>query len=393
MTMPAEPAVKLRHHLADQLQAAGELRSPEWRQAVESVPREVFIGNRIYRQTGQAGGASWEPTIRAEVGPTDWLALAYQDETLVTQIAGHDQDPRSGPVEGAPSSSSTLPSLVVRMLEDLDVHDGNTVLEIGTGTGYSTALMCERLGDANVTSIEVDPDVAARARTALAIAGYRPALVCGDGLSGESAHAPYDRVIATCSVRAVPASWVNQCRPGGRILTTLSGWLYAYGYVDLEVAERDRAHGHFLPGTVSFMTARPHAAPFLTQLPAREGTERITCTGADLLDDWTGRFLAQLAAPAACRATLVDDDGRPAHVIVDMDTRAYAWLQQRGPDEWSVIEGGPSTLWRTVEETVEAWRQAGEPGQQAFTLSITPDVQTVQLDHGGHHLTWTLPRP
>lgn len=374
------------------MQAAGEPRSAEWRDAVETVPREVFIGARVYRRTGQAGGASWNPTTRAEIAPSDWLALAYQDETLVTQIAGHDQDPSAGTVEGAPSSSSTLPSLVVRMLEDLDIHDGNTVLEIGTGTGYSTALMCQRLGSANVTSVEVDPDVAARARAAFATAGYRPTLVCGDGLAGDPARAPYDRIIATCSVRAIPAPWLDQCRPGGRILTTLSGWLYGSAYVNLKVTERGHAHGRFMPGTVSFMTARPHAAPLLTRLPAREGTERTTSIGADLLNDWTGLFLAQLAAPAACRATLTDDDGRTAHVIMDMDTGAYAWLKQAESGEWTVIEGGASCLWRSIEETVEAWRQAGAPEQHHFTLSVTPGAQTVRLCNGGHDLAWVLPR-
>ncbi|HEY3688214.1 MAG TPA: ATP-grasp peptide maturase system methyltransferase [Streptosporangiaceae bacterium] len=386
--MQAEPAAKLRRRLADQLEGEGELRSPAWRRAVETVPREVFIGGRIYRRTGPAGGTSWDVVTRATLGPADWLALVYQDETWVTQIAGDDH---GDPAEGAPSSSSTLPSLVVRMLEDLDVSDGNTVLEIGTGTGYSTALMCHRLGDANVTSIEIDPDVAVRARAALTTAGYRPALVCGDGLAGDPAHAPYDRIIATCSVRAIPAPWLDQCRPGGRILTTLSGWLYGSGYVNLEVTAPGHAHGHFMPGTVSFMTARPHAAPLLTELPAREGTGRTTSIGADLLTDWMGLFLAQLALPTACRATVIDDDGRPAHVIVDMNTRAYAWLQQRDSGDWTIIEGGPSSVWRTVEQTVEAWHKAGRPDQQHFTLAITPETQTVHLKTDGQDLSWPLP--
>ncbi|MGW0590967.1 rRNA adenine N-6-methyltransferase family protein [Streptosporangium sp. NPDC002607] len=63
------------------------------------------------------------------------------------------------------------------MLEAARISGGEKVLEIGTGTGYSTALMCHRLGDKAVTSIEYDQVVARRARDALAAAGYAPTLM------------------------------------------------------------------------------------------------------------------------------------------------------------------------------------------------------------------------
>ncbi|MFC4006859.1 hypothetical protein ACFOY2_06485, partial [Nonomuraea purpurea] len=62
-------------------------------------------------------------------------------------------------------------------------------------TGYSTALMCHRLGSGAVTSIEYDPVIADRAKTALTIAGYMPFLVQGDGLHGYERRAPYDLLI------------------------------------------------------------------------------------------------------------------------------------------------------------------------------------------------------
>jgi protein-L-isoaspartate O-methyltransferase len=57
-----------------------------------------------------------------------------------------------------PASSSSQPSLMVRMLEALDLHDNDRVLEIGTGTGFNAALLCHRLGDRNVYSVDVDPN-------------------------------------------------------------------------------------------------------------------------------------------------------------------------------------------------------------------------------------------
>ncbi|NEE62047.1 methyltransferase, partial [Streptomyces sp. SID8455] len=68
--------------------------------------------------------------------------------------------------EGGPgiaTSSNSMPSMVARMLELLEVQDSQQVLEIGTGTGYVSALLCERLGDDLVHSVELDPVVARQA--------------------------------------------------------------------------------------------------------------------------------------------------------------------------------------------------------------------------------------
>ncbi len=56
---------------------------------------------------------------------------------------------------------------MARMLEALEVADGMRVLEIGTGTGYNVALLCHRLGDANVTTVDIDPSLVVHAQKAL----------------------------------------------------------------------------------------------------------------------------------------------------------------------------------------------------------------------------------
>jgi protein-L-isoaspartate O-methyltransferase len=102
---------------------------------------------------------------------------------------------------------------MAHMLNSLNIHTGHTVLEIGTGTGYNAALLCHRLGDTQVTSIDIDPDLVADTRLRLATLGYHSTLLAGDGTHGAIDNAPYDRVIATCAVPAIPPAWINQLAP------------------------------------------------------------------------------------------------------------------------------------------------------------------------------------
>ncbi len=104
------------------------------------------------------------------------------------------------------------------MISMLDVEAGMKILEIGSGTGYNAALLAQLAGAENVTTVEVDPNIADHARSAQHKAGFPVTVITGDGASGHPEHAPYDRVIATASVRDIPYTWVAQCRDSGRIL-------------------------------------------------------------------------------------------------------------------------------------------------------------------------------
>lgn len=86
-------------------------------------------------------------------------------------------------------SSSSMPSVMARMLEALAVRDGDRVLEIGTGSGYNAALLCERLGSENVTTIDCNAELVGAARQRLAEHGYEPTVVAGDGFFGYAPNA------------------------------------------------------------------------------------------------------------------------------------------------------------------------------------------------------------
>ncbi|KJS55901.1 methyltransferase [Streptomyces rubellomurinus subsp. indigoferus] len=362
----------LRAALVDQLTDSGTFTDPAWAEAATAVPRELFVGSYFVPIEGS------NPTTYRTVhhGDPGWLEGIYADQTLITQLDGRTrpEDVEKYPATGAPSSSSTLPSLVLRMWQQLGAEAGHQVLEVGTGTGYSTALGAHRLGDANLTSIEYDPQVAERAAAALQAAGHSPRLLVGDGLGGDPDGGAFDRLIATCSVRYLPMAWLHQVKPGSRILATLSGWHYANALALLDVTGPGEATGRFLPGCTSFMIARPHDRPPRPTLALLPGAERPSRIDPAKLDTWTGRWLAQLAAPSAERM------GAGGHQILsDVATGSQARTTPHPEGGWTVVQRGPLRLWDQVETAIETWQHAGEPHQDAFGITVSPARQRVWL--------------
>ncbi len=122
---------------------------------------------------------------------------------------------------GAQLPQTTRPEIIVAMLRLLDVDEGDAVLEIGTGSGLSTALLSFLVGaGGRVTTIDVDREVVDRARPLFQRAGLRNvALHLGDGYYGFPDEAPYDSLVAWASLEQdVPAAWVEQVSVGGVIV-------------------------------------------------------------------------------------------------------------------------------------------------------------------------------
>ncbi len=105
------------------------------------------------------------------------------------------------------------PYIVARMTEALDVRPGARVLELGTGSGYQTAILAH-LG-AEIWSIESSPALWREARARLCELGYAARVVCGDGTLGWPAAAPFDRLLATGSLPQLAPPLLAQLRPGG----------------------------------------------------------------------------------------------------------------------------------------------------------------------------------
>ena len=111
------------------------------------------------------------------------------------------------------------PKMEARVVQDLGLKPGERVLEIGTGSGYLTALVAGR--GALVTSVEVNPRLASEAKANLARAGIAPVeLVVGDGARGWGRGA-YDAIVLTGSTPELPDAFLNQLAPGGRVFAVV----------------------------------------------------------------------------------------------------------------------------------------------------------------------------
>ncbi|HEY3556608.1 MAG TPA: methyltransferase, FxLD system [Kribbella sp.] len=180
-------AAALRAALVQQLVAAGSIRDQRVATAFQAVPRHVFV-----------------PGVPLEV--------AYADDVV----------PMKENKAGVLTSSVSQPSIVALMLEQAAIRPGDRVLEIGSG-GYNAALLRELTGpEGSVTTLDIDADVADRARTLLDEAGYGDVAVLRvDGEFGEPEGAPYDRIVVTVTAWDIATAWWRQLRPDGRIVVPL----------------------------------------------------------------------------------------------------------------------------------------------------------------------------
>jgi len=98
----------------------------------------------------------------------------------------------------------------------LEIKKGEKVLEIGTGSGFQTAILCE-LG-AKVYSIERQKELFLKTKHLLPKIGYKPTLKYGDGYEGWPTYGPFDKVIVTCGAPFIPEKLVEQLKIGGRLV-------------------------------------------------------------------------------------------------------------------------------------------------------------------------------
>lgn len=139
---------------------------------------------------------------REEFVPPSYSGLAFAD----TEI----------PLQGGAGACMLPPRVEARALQALAMKKHENVLEVGTGSGYMAALLGAHAD--HVWSVEIDSQLAATARENLRRAGVTNVSVeVGNGLAGLAAHAPYDAIMVSGAVAAVPRALLDQLKPGGRL--------------------------------------------------------------------------------------------------------------------------------------------------------------------------------
>jgi protein-L-isoaspartate(D-aspartate) O-methyltransferase len=112
------------------------------------------------------------------------------------------------------------PLIVALMTHHLQIEPTSKILEIGTGSGYQTAVLAELA--TNIVTIENVAELAEQARSTLTDLGYRQIhFIHGDGRNGDPEHAPFDRIITTAAAETLPKPLLDQLAPAGRLVAPI----------------------------------------------------------------------------------------------------------------------------------------------------------------------------
>jgi protein-L-isoaspartate(D-aspartate) O-methyltransferase len=168
-------------------------------------------------------------------------AIAQVDRQLFVPARSHAEADADRPLPIGFGQTISQPFVVAFMTERLGLAGDERVLEIGTGSGYQTAILA--LLAREVFSVEIVPELAAQARELLlgTLGLENVRLRTGDGSLGWPEEAPFDRVIVTAAAPVIPPALVAQLAPGGRMIVPVGEQL-GFQSLRLFVKGRDGAN-------------------------------------------------------------------------------------------------------------------------------------------------------
>nr|EIF91205.1 hypothetical protein [Streptomyces tsukubensis NRRL18488] len=318
----------------------------------------------------------WALRIGADE-PAVWLEAAYRDQSLVTRVGTlHADHAEPGDrAEGRPTSSATMPGLVVAMLRYARLGDGLDLLDLGTGAGGLAAYACTRIGARHVTSLDVDPYLTRAAAERLSGLGLNPRFLTLDAT--KDVPGSYDRIIATVGMPPGPGlrPLLGALRTGGRLVTALdrmgviiTGWKRADGDVT-GVVERAPA---------GFMSARSGSdyvsGPGLLAIAETADGETVGVGRYPVLDlpnTWELRSLLELAVPGTEAG--FHEQGRIRTACLAHPDGSWARATAEWTDPPTVHQSGPRRLWDVLERIRTRLNTEGRLPLLGARVRITPD--------------------
>ncbi len=242
-----DPYEQARLNMVDEYIAAEGVVNPRVLYAMRTVKRHEFVSN-VYR------------------------SRAYNDSPL--------------PI-GA-GQTITTPYVVAYMTETLDPQDGDRVLEVGTGSGYQAAVLAEIVKE--VYTVEIVELLGRTAEKRLGELGYKNVHVkVGDGYEGWAEHAPFDKIIVTCSPEKIPEKLIEQLNEGGKMIIPV-GERYQQVFVLLEKKDGKLIEKKLIPTLFVPMTGISEAQREVKPDPLRpvivNGSFEIDENGDEKPDGW-----------------------------------------------------------------------------------------------------------
>ncbi|MFI9210304.1 methyltransferase [Streptomyces sp. NPDC053253] len=382
----------LRAAMVDRLTSTGVLTDSRLRDALLRVHREVLLPHAYVRVSAPgADPVDWRlldgshPEDRQE-----WLDLIHSDESILLQRDGESLDALSrGPVTGGGMTSmSTYTPATVEALQTLQLAPGQHYLELGPGPGISLTLAATLTGPGLATGVERDGHMAAFTQRNLDRLDLGAAVVEGDALDGHAVRAPYDRIHSGIGVPCVPAVWVEQLAPGGRLLTTLATRTPSWpgqllitrtrtGHLDAVLQGRPRGYRPMLG--YRWLNAVDHRS----RIAADPGTPRRT----RLVPPPDKAYGFWLAAAYLVGSVVRDFQAETMTLVAPRDD---SWAVA-DPCDGTVRIHGPRDIWAELEELHLRWERAGRPDTYRVELGDGTGPQHVTSSTGAKALGWTLP--
>ncbi|MEV5569307.1 methyltransferase domain-containing protein [Spirillospora sp. NPDC052269] len=326
-----------------------------WWGAVCSTPRHLLVP-----RWWEDDDTSW--TLRDDTDDEPaWLRTAYSDRTLVTKVGLRHADHAApdGTTTGRPTSSSTLPSLLLTMYRHAHLYSGADVLDVGVGSGYGTALLSAALGGRTLTAMDVDPYLVEAAAERLGNLGIRARLISGDATG--PLPDTYDRIVSTVAVRPIPQSWIEALRPGGRLVTTLTGIRAILTATKTGDPNAMPAEGRIEWDRAGFMSTRhgPDYPPEPTAQPEGEGDEtQGRYPIVDVEESWELRSMLEIDHPGLTHRFERDGDRRTAWMIHPDGSWARATATADAAPR--VHQAGSRRLWDALDDLRHRWLLDGE---------------------------------